>query len=97
MGGLSVRKPVLKFGNSFYQYAPGVFLVKTADDCKRALRVVLNDFKPSLDNIKKFLKACELSSINAWTLEEHKRPLSKTTLDRNSSNLCEAVIHAINA
>lgn len=94
--GFLSGKPVLKFGNSFYQYAPGVFLVKSSEDCRRALQVIFDGFQSSLENIKRFLKACELVSVNAWTLEEHKKPLSNNTFETNSNNLCEAVIKVIN-
>lgn len=94
--GFLSGKPVLKFGNSFYQYAPGVFLVKSSDDCRLALDAILDGFQSNSENIKRFLKACEMSSVNAWTLEEHKKLLSNNTLEENSSNLCEAVIRTIN-
>lgn len=93
---LLTGKPVLKFGNSFYQYAPGVFVIKSKEQLINALDVIINKFTPDFSKIRLFLKACEIASVQAWTLEEHKAPLSRNSLQKNTSNLCSAIIERLN-
>jgi capsule polysaccharide export protein KpsC/LpsZ len=89
-------KPVMKFGNSFYQYAPGVFNVKSEKQMEVAVSEIFNGFEPDFNKIKSFLKACENASVKAWTLEEHKAALSNNSLEENTNNLCLAIIEMIN-
>lgn len=61
------QKPVLMFGHYLYQYAPGVHVIRTSDDCKRALRAVLAAERTSSEReVRLFLKA----------LEEHGLPMA---------------------
>ena len=54
------EKPVLMFGHRFYEYASGVYYIRTIDDCKNALHAILNlGVKPKLEDAKLFLKAIE--------------------------------------
>ncbi|PIR54284.1 hypothetical protein COU75_01620 [Candidatus Peregrinibacteria bacterium CG10_big_fil_rev_8_21_14_0_10_42_8] len=64
-------KPVLMFGHRFYQYSKGVFLIRTHDDCRRAVQAIFIDGqKPSLKESKLFLKAIEETRVhglvNPW-------------------------------
>lgn len=53
-------KPALLFGHRYFQYAPGVFAVRTVEDCKKALHVILEE-RVSIPPLamRCFLKACE--------------------------------------
>ncbi|MDD5751698.1 MAG: hypothetical protein PHS73_04240 [Candidatus Peribacteraceae bacterium] len=58
------QKPVLMFGHFLYQFAPGVYPIHTADDCKRALEVVCakKDVSP-IKELRLFLKALEKCTL----------------------------------
>lgn len=54
------QKPVLMFGHYFYQYAPGVFRIRTSKDCEEALNTILHTQKLiSERDVRIFLKALE--------------------------------------
>lgn len=58
--GLFKGKSSIMFGNFFYQNAPGVFSVRTNEDCKAALDKILSqNCGPSHKQLKIFLKAME--------------------------------------
>lgn len=58
--GLFHEKPVLLFGHCYYQYAPGVYRIRTQEDCKRALEeIITKKAKPTLHQLRLFLKAFE--------------------------------------
>ena len=66
--GLFRGKPVILFGNIFYQYANGVFRVKTREECQQALEKILaGTANPALKDIKLYLKALESVSIEAYS------------------------------
>lgn len=66
--GLFRGKPVLMFGQHFYQYAPKVFTVRNIEDCKFALHQIIDcNVKPSLDEMKMFLKAMENTAVIAYS------------------------------
>ncbi|MBM3231732.1 hypothetical protein FJZ28_05440 [Candidatus Peregrinibacteria bacterium] len=86
-------KPVLLFGFRFYQYARGVFQIRTSEDCKKAIREIF-DHKvvPSLVESRVFLKAMEETCIygvlDPWKLkvthlpkEEHVRVGTEAVLE----------------
>jgi hypothetical protein len=53
-------KPVLMFGHRFFQYAPGVHTIRTADDCRKALTEILEGRgRASPRDLRIFLKAME--------------------------------------
>lgn len=54
------EKPVLMFGHRFFQYAPGVFRIRTNQDCKRAIQSVLaGNSTPTMRGMRLFIKAVE--------------------------------------
>lgn len=60
------KKPVLLFGNIFYQNAPGVFRIRSALDCENAVDTILNHrFVYSERLLKLFLMALESISVSA--------------------------------
>lgn len=56
--------PVIMFGHRFYQYAPGVFRVRSREDCRTALEHIFERGEtPSPRNMRLFLKAVQDCSI----------------------------------
>lgn len=50
------RKPVLMFGEFFYKYAPGVFSIRSNEDCRKALDIVSDgNYMMPLDDLMLFL------------------------------------------
>lgn len=61
---LFLGKPVFMFGHRFYQYAPGVYRIRSKEDCKRAIKEIFEEKrKPTLREMRLFLKAIDDSSI----------------------------------
>ncbi|MBI1812277.1 hypothetical protein HY285_01175 [Candidatus Peregrinibacteria bacterium] len=61
--GLFRGKPVLLFGHRFFQYAAGVHLIRTTDDCRQAMEKILHGEKPSARDARLLLKAVEDTGI----------------------------------
>ncbi|MDD5041835.1 MAG: hypothetical protein PHX87_00570 [Candidatus Peribacteraceae bacterium] len=54
------QKPVLMFGHFFFQYAPGVSVIRTSEECKRAIEQILQRKEShSIRDIRLFLKAVD--------------------------------------
>lgn len=54
------QTPVLMFGQRFFRYAPGAYPIRTAEDCKRAMKEIFADKKkPELRDLRLFLRAIE--------------------------------------
>jgi len=86
-------KPVLLFGTIYYQYANGVFRIRNLEDCRNALNKILNkNVKPTLKDMKIFLKALELTSIEGYNWLFFESSLSE---DQNIENLSKAIIDRI--
>lgn len=85
-------KPVLLFGNRFYQYVRGVFRIRTVDDCRHAVHAIFEEgVVPNLIDSRIFLKAMEEVGVrgllNPWHLkvtglsyEEHVEGNTKAIL-----------------
>jgi hypothetical protein len=59
-------KPVLMFGHDYYQYAPGVFRIHSADDCRSAVAAILrNEAAPRLRDLRIYLRAMEDVTVPA--------------------------------
>lgn len=58
--GLFKERPVFLFGHIYYQYASGVYMIRSNEDCKKAVeRVFGNKERPTLREIRLYLKAIE--------------------------------------
>lgn len=58
--GFMRQKPVLMFGHYYYQYGRGIYRIRTAEDCKRALERILSGKHPITErDVRLFLKAME--------------------------------------
>jgi len=58
--GLFREKPALVFGHTFFQYSPGVFRIRNAEDCECALRTIAERKNiHTLRDMRLFLKAIE--------------------------------------
>ncbi len=88
------NRPVLVFGAVFYQYIKGAFRINTIEDCQYALDQIINQkIKPTLKDIKVFLKALELTSI-----EGRNFPFFDyyyITEEQNIDNISKAIIEKI--
>lgn len=84
-------KPVLMFGYSFYQYAPGVFRIETVEDAKSAFEFIKKRKElPSKTQIKVFLKAFESVAVSGY-VDESYRQVSNLSLKENEENLFRAI------
>ncbi|MFH0851961.1 MAG: hypothetical protein V1876_04405, partial [Candidatus Peregrinibacteria bacterium] len=54
------QKPVLMFGHFFFQYGPGVYPIRTSEDCKHAIEQIMERKEShSIRDIRLFLKAVD--------------------------------------
>jgi len=60
------KKPVLVFGQCFYDSAPGAFKVRSQSDCQRVLKAIVNnEFRYDEKKLKLFLQAVSNVALNA--------------------------------
>jgi hypothetical protein len=90
--GFLTKKPVLKFGHSYYQYAPGVYKINSSNDVKLAIKKIKNGTVITDTDIKQFLKAMELVSIDAWVLDFLKKPMTTLSNKEVVENISNALI-----
>ena len=68
------EKPVLLFGTIYYQYMKGVFKINSIEDCQNALnQIIKNNVKPTLKDIKIFLKAMDLTTVKVYSDLDYKK------------------------
>jgi hypothetical protein len=88
-------KPVLMFGHNFYQYANGVFRIKSNFDCQQALnKILLDNFRPTIKDIKIFLKALEGNTVEGFVDVNYKK-YTYVTDSISNKNILEKLINEI--
>lgn len=66
-------KPVIMFGHRFYQYAPGVFQIRTIRDCRDAVTAIFDKgVRPDPKHVRVFLKAVEDESFPVSVTDWHQ-------------------------
>ena len=89
------EKPVMMFGSYIYQFADGVFNIRTNNDCVSAIKeIFINNKKPSLRSTRIFLKALEDVSIPA-VIDPDYLAVSQLTDSENEKNITNALIKEI--
>ena len=59
------------FGHDYYQFAPGVFSIRSTDDCRKALTAILaGQAKPNLNDLRLFLKAIDDTTVPGYLSED---------------------------
>ena len=90
--GLFRGKPVFLFGYRFYQYARGVYRIRTAEDMKSAIRAVfVEGKKPSLVEARLYLQAMEETGIRGILNPWHMK-VSHMAEEEHVKNNSEAII-----
>lgn len=74
-------KPVLKFGHSFYQFAPGVFNISSEKDIRVALEQISEGMLVSEVEQMRFMEALERASIDGWVLDFIKKQSTNLEMD----------------
>lgn len=93
--GFINNKPVMMFGNYFYQDAPGVYRIKSIMDSINALSEILNKKNTITDGmIKAFLKAVEENSFPGW-VDSRYSVLSGLSNHENCTNIADALATAV--
>lgn len=91
------QKPVLLFGSRFYQYADGVFRIHTAEDCRRAVRKILEEgAAPDIVKTRIFMKAMEEAGIRGILHPLHLK-ISGMPAATHVTNLTKAILDGIAA
>jgi hypothetical protein len=93
--GLFKGKPVLMLGHDFYQYAPGVFSIRTQKDCKSAIEdVIKKNNLPTNLKLRLFLKALSQVAINGY-IDPVYRQETQLSEDVNITNIANGLINYI--
>jgi len=89
------KKPVLMFGDYFYQDAPGVYKVKSVDESVKAITEILSDGNNVTDHmVMAFLKAVEEKTFPGW-VDNRYASASGLTSDENCRNIADSIAAAI--
>lgn len=89
--GLFRSKPVLMFGHRFYQYASGVYQIRTVSDLQKAVDdIFVQKTVPSLKDARLYLKAMEETCVHG-TVNPWDRKVSKLS-DKEHSEACSRSI-----
>lgn len=80
-------KPVIVFGDCFYDSAPGVFKIRTLEDCRDAVNtIVQNRFKYDEKKLKIFVQSVSNCAING-SLDRDYFPFSSFTHTENDQKI----------
>ena len=91
-------KPALLFGHTFYQYAPGIHSIRTAEDCRRAMEAVItHGEKPDLQAVRLYVRAMEDTCVPASVNEYHRTQASKTSFEENTNAIVRGFLGCIRA
>ena len=86
------KKPVLMFGSFFFQYAPGVFNIRSLNACRDALgKIVTEKFKGNHSELRLFLFAISKIAVPGYTDANYK-VISKITNEENADNISKALL-----
>ncbi len=89
-------KPVLMFGHRFYQYAPGVFSIRTIEDCREAMQAIFTDGKiPEQHYVRLFLKSMEEKCIHASVTDWHQLQASNLSFEQHVGAISGALLQKI--
>lgn len=89
--GVMRDKPVLLFGHCLYQFAPGVFRIKSLGDAEAALRSIRAGHRVDVRELRLFLRALQEESFNAFT-ESHFVGAVEVKAEENSTQIYRAIL-----
>ena len=85
-------KPTLLFGHCFYQYAPGVYPIRTAADCRNAIDSIFQRGEhPAPKHVRLYLRAMEETCVRASVNEWHRAQASHTSFEENTAAIASAL------
>jgi len=85
------RKPVLIFGSVYYQYADGVFKIKSQEDCKYAMEQIFKQNKiPDLKKLKIFMKSLEKSMVKGFSDDVYVQ-VSNYSFQQSNENIVNKI------
>ena len=91
-------KSALVFGHRFHREAPGVFPIRTLEDCRQALdTILLGKETPTLFDMRLFLRAVYDESVHGYS-DDVKRPATLLSDEENVRNVGKALrtyIHSL--
>lgn len=89
------NKPVLIFGNYFYQDAPGVYKIRTVIDSENAIsKIIAGNNVISDDMIIAFLKAVDENTFPGW-VDNRYATMSNLTEEENCKNITDHLVDKI--
>lgn len=92
---LFLNKSVLLFGNTFYQYCPGVFKIKSRDDCRKAIKSIeARENVPTREALWQFLYHLGPHGIEG-NIDVFYSQASEISYDQDISNLAIAFLNSV--
>ncbi|MBI4309139.1 MAG: hypothetical protein HY591_02290 [Candidatus Omnitrophica bacterium] len=86
-------KPALFFGNVWYQGCKGLFKIDTLQDCREAVRKIINGHVPDQKEIERYIIAIEKVAMKDLDFRKFaKQVISEDELERIAKELYEAYV-----
>ena len=82
--------PALLFGHSWYNDCKGVFVTRTVEECKDAIRRIENGYKVNPDEVKCFSRVVEMCSVRGY-IDKIYSEMGVVTPEKNVENLAAAI------
>ena len=93
--GLFQGKPTLLFGHRYFQYASGVFLIHSVEDCCEALNSILEKgVKPTKEDMRLFMNALAKCSVHGYS-DLRRKCGSELSEDKNTESVGSALAEHI--
>ena len=94
---LFLNKRVLLFGAVFFQYAPGVYRVKTKEDCEAALQdLMLKKDLPFSDELRAYVSQLDQYLIHGW-VDPNQEVVTNIDYQENLKRLVNALAKRLNS
>lgn len=71
-------KPALSFGNAWYMGCKSIFWVKTLDDARNAIKKIVNDYKPDLNDIERYAASIEKVALKGMIHRNFNEEIKKS-------------------
>jgi len=91
MEALIRGKPVLLFGDYYYNLAPGAYTVKTREQCVKAIDWALHEFVYSEEELKNFLQTVYENSFHGFIDNAYRSCYSAADQAANEQNLMSLI------
>jgi hypothetical protein len=83
-------KPTLLFGHSWYEDCKGIFVTHTVEDCRKAIRKIINGYTIDMDEVKCFAQVVESCSVRGY-IDRLYEKMKIILPEENVENLAKSI------